>query len=105
MVATMNWITDTIAIGTFLEARSHTLRVDAGIRSVVCLDAVLRDPDEPNLDVDAYEVIDLADGLGNDPRVFDQAVRLVGVLSEQSPSYWCTVGRDAVDRLLWWPGI
>ena len=86
----MDWITDTIAIGTFLEARSHTLRVDAGIRSIICLDAVLRDPDEPNLDVDDYEVIDLADGPGNDPR------RLVGVLSEQSPKLLvhCRAGRS-----------
>jgi protein-tyrosine phosphatase len=90
----VDWITDTIAIGTFLEARSHTLRVDAGIRSVICLEAVLRD--EPNLDVDDYEVIDLADGAGNDPRAFERAVRLVGVLSEQSPKLLvhCRAGRS-----------
>jgi len=84
-IVTMDWITDSIAIGNFLEARNHKLRVDAGIRSIICLDAVVRDPDERNLDVDDYEVIDLADGPRNDPRVFDQAVRLVGVFSEQSP--------------------
>jgi protein-tyrosine phosphatase len=96
MASTMDWITDTIAIGTFLEARSHKLRVDAGIRSIICLDAVLRDPDEPNLDVDEYEVIDLADGPGNEPRVFDQAVRLVGLLSAQSPKLLvhCRAGRS-----------
>ena len=92
----MDWITDTIAIGTFLEARNHALRVAAGIRSIICLDAVLRDPDEPSLDVDDYEVIDFADGPGNDPRLFDQAVRLVGVLSEQSPKLLvhCRAGRS-----------
>ena len=92
----MDWITDTIAIGTFLEARSHTLRVDAGIRSIICLDAILRDPDEPNLDLDYYEVIDFADSAANDARVFDQAVRLVGVLSEQSPKLLvhCRAGRS-----------
>ena len=92
----MDWITDTIAIGTFLEARNHALRVAAGIRSIICLDAVLRDPDESSLDVDDYEVIDFADGPGNDPRLFDQAVRLVGVLSEQSPKLLvhCRAGRS-----------
>ena len=92
----MDWITETIAIGTFLEARNRTLRVDAGIRSIICLDAVLRDPDESSLDVDEYEVIDFADGPGNDPRLFDQAVRLVGLLSEQSPKLLvhCRAGRS-----------
>lgn len=92
----MDWITETIAIGTFLEARNHSLRVEAGIRSILCLDAMLRDPDEPNLDVDDYEVIDFADGPGNDPRVFDQAVRLVGVFSKQAPKLLvhCRAGRS-----------
>jgi protein-tyrosine phosphatase len=92
----MDWIIETIAIGTFLEARNHTLRVASGIRSILCLDAVLRDPDEPNLDVDDYEVIDFADGPGNDPRLFDRAVQLVGVLSEQSPKLLvhCRAGRS-----------
>ena len=92
----MDWITETIAIGTFLEARNRTLRVDAGIRSIICLDAVLRDPDESSLDVDDYQVIDFADGPGNDPRLFDQAVRLVGLLSEQSPKLLvhCRAGRS-----------
>jgi len=92
----MDWITDTIAIGTFLEARNHALCVEAGIRSIICLDALLCDPDESTLDVDDYEVIDFVDGPGNDPRLFDQAVRLVGVLSVQSPKLLvhCRAGRS-----------
>ena len=92
----MNWITDTIAIGTYLEARNRRLRVSAGIRSIICLDAALCDPDEANLDIDDYEVVDLADGPGNDPGTFDRAVRLVGAFSKQSPKLLvhCRAGRS-----------
>ena len=97
----MDWITDTIAIGTYVEAHSRVVRVGAGIRSIICLDAGVRDPDEPNLDIDDYEVVDLADGPGNDPRTFDRAVRLVGAFSEQSPKLLvhCRAGRDGSDAL------
>jgi len=96
MVAPMDWITDTIAIGTYVEAHNRVVRVGAGIRSIICLDAAVRDPDEPNLDIDDYEVVDLADGPGNDPRTFDRAVRLVGAFSEQSPKLLvhCRAGRS-----------
>ena len=92
----MDLITDTIAIGTYVEARNRLVRVGAGIRSIICLDAAVRDPDEASLDIDDYEVVDLADGPGNDPLTFDRAVRLVGALSEQSPKLLvhCRAGRS-----------
>jgi protein-tyrosine phosphatase len=96
MVPPVDWITDTIAIGTYVEARNRLVRVGAGIRSIICLDAAVRDPDEANLDIDDYEVVDLADGPGNDPRTFDRAVQLVGAFSEQSPKLLvhCRDGRS-----------
>lgn len=92
----MDWITDTIAIGTYVEARNRLARVGAGIRSIICLDAALRDPDQVSLEIDDYEVVDLVDGPGNDPRTFYRAVRLVGTLSEQSPKLLvhCRAGRS-----------
>jgi hypothetical protein len=41
MALPMDWITDTIAIGTYVEARNRLVRVGAGIRSIICLDAAV----------------------------------------------------------------
>lgn len=96
MAPQMDWITDTIAIGTYAEARDRLVLVGARIRSIICLDAALRDPDEASLDIYDYEVVDLVDGPGNDPHTFDRAVRLVGAFSEHSPKLLvhCRAGRS-----------
>lgn len=82
--------------GLYVEARDRLVRVGVGTRSIICLDAAVRDPDEANLDIDDYEVVDLADGPGNDPRSLYRPVRLVGTLSEQSPKLLvhCRAGRS-----------
>ncbi len=92
----MDWITDTIAIGTYVEARNRPLLLGARIRSIICLDRAVCDPDEASLDVDDYEVVGLADGPGNDPRTFERAVNLVGSFSQQSPKLLvhCRAGRS-----------
>jgi protein-tyrosine phosphatase len=70
----MDWITDTIAIGDYLESQTQTLLVEHKIRSVLSL---VRVPDAlsvENLGVEAVCVIPLIDGAGNDPRWFSEAI-------------------------------
>ena len=63
----MNWITDTIAIGNYLDAQDKDLLQREGIVSALSLDGCLagRSPDE--VGVRKVTVIKLQDGPGNDP--------------------------------------
>lgn len=81
----MNWITDILAIGNYLEGRSRASLTAEGIRGVLCLIASPEDIDADTLGVDAHEVVPLLDGPGNDIRVFRDAVSIVGELSETLP--------------------
>ena len=92
----MDWITDTIGIGNYVDARNSDLRRAEGIRSIICLDAELADPNESDLDLDAIELYGLMDGPGNDPEIFRRAVKMVGELARDCPKLLvhCRAGRS-----------
>ena len=81
----MTFITDTIAIGDFIDAQDHAALQEAGIRSILCLNGLLSGLQPADLGVKAMACINLTDGSGNDPRLFDRAVKIVGRYAQQNP--------------------
>jgi len=79
----MDWITDNIAIGNYLDAEDSELRRASGIRSMICLNGRLRGVRPEDLDLDALENYDLKDGPGNDPTIFQRAVESVSGFSSR----------------------
>lgn len=70
----MNWITDNIAIGNYLDAQDTNLLQMEGIKSVLCLDRTLQGKVAADMGLKAIEVVPLEDGPGNDQRLFHLAV-------------------------------
>jgi len=70
-------ITDKIWIGNYLDARDRPALVDAGIRSILCLDGCIAGVKADELGVERTEVVELIDGSGNPPERFLRAVRLL----------------------------
>lgn len=66
----MDWITDKIAIGNYLDAQEAVGKVEA----ILCLKEDCCNEDNPEVDVLALPLID---GAGNDPRLFDDAVNFI----------------------------
>jgi protein-tyrosine phosphatase len=92
----MTWITDTIAIGNYLEAQDVELRRQEGIASILCLDGAMDGQNAEILGVNAVEVFRLIDGPGNDRRTFRLAVEDLVRLAQQSPPVLvqCHAGRS-----------
>ena len=92
----MNWITDTIAIGNYLDAQDQDMLVREGVQSILGLDGKLRGRTPADCGVAALTVFDLKDGPGNDPGIFRHAVRAVQTLSRQHPKLLvhCHAGRS-----------
>ena len=72
----MDWITDKIAIGNYLDASDIVSLQKAGIQSTLCLDGCLKNTVPTELGLKRIEVVELIDGAGNPPEVFRRAVRL-----------------------------
>jgi protein tyrosine phosphatase (PTP) superfamily phosphohydrolase (DUF442 family) len=70
----VDWITDEIAIGNYLEAQNTELLHHHGFRSVLSLDGSLTAEDAGRLGVDTVVAFRLIDGVGNDLRVFRMAI-------------------------------
>lgn len=81
----MTFITDTIAIGNFLDAQDHAALQEAGIRSILCLNGLLSGLQPDDLGVEAMTCFNFTDGSGNDPQLFDRAVKTVGQYAQQNP--------------------
>jgi protein-tyrosine phosphatase len=79
----MDWVTDDIAIGNYLEAQDRGLLQREGIVAVLCLDRTLQGKAPTDLGLKAIEVIPLEDGAGNDPRLFRRAVDTLTDLCQQ----------------------
>ncbi len=77
----MDWITDTVAIGTREEAHDASVLRTAGIRSVLCLDGTLAADAAVELGLSEVVSVALCDGSGNDPREFRRAVAVLGRLA------------------------
>ena len=92
----MNWITEAIAIGTYLEAQDSALLRREGIGSVLSLDRTLQGKDPTELSLKAIEAVPLEDGPGNDPRLFRQAVdALADLVKNRGPVLvQCHAGRS-----------
>lgn len=92
----MNQITDTIWIGTFVEARDPVLLQSVSVRSIVCLDGDLSPGDAEALGVEAVEVAGLIDGPGNRVESFLEAVDLVSEFCRDLPNLLvhCRAGRS-----------
>jgi hypothetical protein len=92
----MTFITDTIAIGNFIDAEDRAIREAAGIRSILCLNGLLQGCKPSDCGVEALTCFDLTDGSGNDPWIFDRAVRIVGHYALQHPKLLvhCHAGRS-----------
>lgn len=73
----MDWISDSIAIGNYLDATDTALHKAEGIRSLLCLDGKLRSADAVRLELAELVSIPLIDGDGNKPEEFEAAVRAV----------------------------
>lgn len=81
----MTFITDTIAIGNFMDAQDHAALQEAGIRSILCLNGLLSGLRPDDLGVEAMTCFNFTDGSGNDPQLFERAVKIVGQYAPQSP--------------------
>jgi hypothetical protein len=92
----MDWITDTIAIGNYLEAQDAELLRRNRIRAVLSLDRTLQATVPSSLGLTAIEAVPLDDGPGNDPRLFERAVSaLVSLCKDHAPVLvQCHAGRS-----------
>lgn len=70
----MDWITDDIAIGNYLDAQNPDLLRRESISAVLGLSDDLRGRNPADLGLKAIEVVPLEDARGNDPRHFERAV-------------------------------
>jgi protein-tyrosine phosphatase len=77
----MDWITEEVAIGNYLEAQDVTLLEQHGFRSVLSLDGTLSGKRAAGFGLSEVASYRLIDGAGNDLRVFrfaiDDLLRLV----------------------------
>ncbi len=92
----MDWITDQIAIGNYLDAVDAELLRREGMQSALSLDATLHGRDPASLGLRRIEVVSLEDAPGNDPRLFRRAIEFLSELVEQAPPVLvqCHAGRS-----------
>jgi protein-tyrosine phosphatase len=92
----VDWITDAIAIGNFLEAQDTALLRQSGFRSALSLDGTLAEDEDSRLGLKEIVSIRLIDGAGNDMRLFRFAVdALTRLASSQAPVLvQCHAGRS-----------
>ena len=92
----MDWITDQIAIGNYLDAQDVELLRREGIASIVSLDGSLAGRAPADLGVQKIAVVQLTDGPGNDRDVFFRAVDTLSRFVVASPPVLvqCHAGRS-----------
>lgn len=92
----MIFITETIAIGNFVDAENRAAREAAGIRSILCLNGHFYEWKQADCGVEALTCFNLRDGSGNDPWLFDRAVKIVGEYALKHPKLLvhCHAGRS-----------
>lgn len=92
----MDWITESIAIGNYLDAQDEELRRSQGIRSMICLNGRLTGVNASELGLDALQNYSFHDGPGNDPAIFQRAVEAVGWFAKSYPKLLvqCHAGRS-----------
>ena|ERR1700677_271334 len=92
----MDFITDTIAIGNYLDAEDTRQCSASGIRSMICLNGKLKGCQPEAIGLDALKNYDLKDGPGNNPEIFLRAVNSVAEFSKRHPKLlvFCHAGRS-----------
>jgi protein-tyrosine phosphatase len=81
----MNWITDTIAIGSHQEAQDRELLRREGIQSVLGLITTLQGKAPAGLGLKDLAIVTLLDGPGNDLSRFQRAIEVLCRLEMESP--------------------
>ena len=94
--AAVDWITEEIAIGNFIDAQDADLILREKIASALSLDASLHRKKPSELGLKRIEVVNLEDGPGNHPRSFIQAVAYLDELVCDFPPVLvqCHAGRS-----------
>jgi hypothetical protein len=83
----MDWITDRVAIGNYLEASDAEFLRSRGIQSVLSLDGTLKRADAIRLSLEAVDSVRWVDDEGNDLRISRMAVdSLHGLAASTAPS-------------------
>ena len=92
----MDWITDEIAIGNYLEALDVSLLEREKLRSALSLDGTLYSKRPKDFSLDRIETVRLEDAPGNELRLFQLAVETLGELVKDSPPVLvqCHAGRS-----------
>lgn len=92
----MDWITDQIAIGNYLDAQDVELLRREGIVSILSLDGSLAGRAPRDLGVQKIAVVKLQDGPGNDRDTFFRAVDALSQFVSRSPPVLvqCHAGRS-----------
>jgi protein-tyrosine phosphatase len=92
----VNWITEKIAIGNYLEAQDSQLLGRHGFQSMLSLDGSLAAEDAARLNLHRLMNLQLIDGAGNDRRIIERAVESLGEMVESHPPVFvhCHAGRS-----------
>lgn len=92
----MDWITERVAIGNYLDAQNPALIKQHAFRSVLSLDGTLSSKHAVEYGLAEVSSYDLKDGPGNSMRTFQRAVRDLHRLAEHHPPVLvnCHAGRS-----------
>ena len=92
----MDWITDEIAIGNYLDALDTELIRRERIRSALSLDGTLHGKEPSECGLQRIEVVPLEDALGNEPQLYRLAVGFLTELVREAPPVLvqCHAGRS-----------
>ncbi len=92
----MDFITENIAIGNTLDAMDHAVLRAAGIHSILSLNGQLANSTPEHCGVDELTCFNLIDGKGNDPWLFEQAVKSIGFHASRRPNLLvhCQAGKS-----------
>jgi protein-tyrosine phosphatase len=92
----MDWVTEHVAVGNYLEAQDVDLLRRQGIRAVLSLDRTLQGRAPADLGLAAIAAVPLEDARGNDPRLFRRAVdALLDLARDHAPVLvQCHAGRS-----------
>jgi protein-tyrosine phosphatase len=92
----MDWITDQVAIGNYLEAQDPALLKQHGFRAIVSLDGSLTESQATELGLAEVAAYRLIDGTGNDLHLFRRAVADLCRLASWQPPVLvhCHAGRS-----------
>ncbi len=92
----MDWITDQIAIGNYLDAQNVDLICKSGVASALSLDGTLYGKLPAECGLRQIECVMLEDAPGNDPRLFRRAIENLADLVSTSPPVLvqCHAGRS-----------